>query len=130
MTNFIEAEGWVLNVLTSGIRLEFNTVVPDSYNETNNKSAIQETSFLQEKIVEWVQLFNRRFKRSTDRNEFQWMKTYQIQDTSVIADTNISYSGYLSGCQTHFKDKSFSYCGWMSRIFNVAWVQRFHGRYI
>ena len=70
MTNFIEAEGWVLNVLTSGIRLEFNTVVPDSYNEPNNKSAIQETSFLQEKIVEWVQLFNRRFKRSTDRNEF------------------------------------------------------------
>ena len=47
MTNIIEAEGWVLNVLTSGIRLEFNTVVPDSYNEPNNKSAIQD-SFVSE----------------------------------------------------------------------------------
>ena len=54
MTNIIKAEGWVLNILTSGVRLDFNTVIPASYIEPNNKSAIKEMSFLQEKIAEWV----------------------------------------------------------------------------
>lgn len=54
MQNIIGAEGWVLNLLKSGVRLDFSQQLPSSYSEPNNKSAIKELDFLREKTEAWI----------------------------------------------------------------------------
>ena len=53
MRDIIGAEQWVLNMLISGIKLDFSSEPPSNYIEPNNKSAVKDMDFLREKILEW-----------------------------------------------------------------------------
>ena len=54
MKEVVGAEGWVINILKSGVQLDFNQMLPSNYSERNNLSAVKEMSFLRDKVDSWI----------------------------------------------------------------------------
>ena len=54
MSDIIGAEGWVLDILKSGVKIDFNQRLPTTYQEPNNQSAVKEMEFLRSKVQSWI----------------------------------------------------------------------------
>ena len=54
MSDIIGAEGWVLDILKSGVKIDFNQRLPTTYQEPNNQSAVKEMEFLRNKVQSWI----------------------------------------------------------------------------